>query len=140
MGGDYPLTLTSGHSRWSVHSMNQTSRLMLETHRGGPNVLINTADAEARGIQNGASVRLHNDLSSFQAEAKVSAAVRPGQVISYNGWEPYQHVDWKHAAEVEPGMVKWLHFAGGEGHLRFWTTQWQPAPIDRAFRVEVEPA
>ena len=120
--------------------MNQTSRLMLETHRGGPNVLINTADAEARGIRNGSSVRLRNDLSSFQAEAKVSGAVRPGQVISYNGWEPYQHVDWKHAAEVEPGMVKWLHFAGGEGHLRFWTTQWQPAPIDRAFRVEVEPA
>ncbi len=31
-----------------------------------------------------------------------------------------------------------FHFAGGEGHLKYWTTQWQPAPIDRAFRVEVE--
>ncbi len=140
MGGDYPLVLTSGHSRWSIHSMNQTDRLMLETHRGGPSVLINSSDADARGIQNGASVRLYNDVSSFKAEAKVSGAVRPGQVISYNGWETYQHAGWKHAAEVEPGMVKWLHFAGGEGHLRYWTTQWQPAPIDRAFRVEVEPA
>lgn len=140
MGGDYPLSLTSGHSRWSMHSMNQTDRLMLETHRGRPVVLLNTADAAARGIGDGESVRLHNDISSLLAQAKVSAAVRPGQVISYNGWEPYQYVDWKHSAEVEPGMVKWLHFAGGEGHLRYWLTQWQPVPIDRAFRVEVERA
>jgi anaerobic selenocysteine-containing dehydrogenase len=123
-----------------MHSMNQADRLMLETHRGRPVVLLNTADAAARGIRDGESVRLHNDVSSFLAQAKVSGAVRPGQVISYNGWEPYQYAGWKHAAEVEPGMVKWLHFAGGEGHLRFWLTQWQPAPIDRAFRVEVEPA
>ena len=118
--------------------MNQADRLMLETHRAQPTVLINTADAEARRIRNGASVRVHNDVSSFHAMAKVSGAIRPGQVVSYNGCEPFQYQDWKHAAETEPGMVKWLHFAGGEGHLRFWTAQWQPAPIDRAFRVEVE--
>jgi len=138
MGGDYPLVLTSGHSRWSIHSMNQSDRAMLGTGRGEPVVLLSAADASARGIGDGAMVRVHNDVSSFAAQAKVSSGVRPGQVVSYNGWEPYQYADWKHAAEVEPGMVKWLHFAGGEGHLKYWTTQWQPAPIDRAFRVEVE--
>jgi len=140
MGGDYPLVMTSGHSRWSIHSMNQSDRAMLGTHRGEPLVLLSIADAAARGIDDGALVRVHNDIASFVVHAKVSGGVRPGQAMSYNGWEPYQYADWKHAAEVEPGMVKWLHFASGEGHLRYWTTQWQPAPIDRAFRVEVEKA
>ncbi len=100
--------------------------------------------ADRRGGRGGArhrrraAVRVRNDVASFVAQAKVAAGVRPGQVISYNGWEAYQYADWRHSAEVEPGMVKWLHFAGGEGHLKYWTTQWQPAPIDRAFRVEVE--
>ena len=140
MGGDYPLVLTSGHSRWSIHSMNHADRAMLGTHRGEPVVVIGVEDAAARGIADGARVRVRNDVASFVAQAKVSGAVRPGQAISYNGWEPYQYDGWRHSAEVEPGMVKWLHFAGGEGHLRYWTTQWQPAPIDRAFRVEVEAA
>jgi hypothetical protein len=35
-------------------------------------------------------------------------------------------------------MIKWLHLAGGQGHLRYWPIQWQPVPIDRAVRVEVE--
>jgi DMSO reductase family type II enzyme molybdopterin subunit len=140
MGGPYPLVLTSGHSRWSIHAMNHADRVMLGTHRGEPTVLVGIADAAARGIGDGARVRIHNDVASFVAQARVSAAVRPGQVISYNGWEPYQYADWRHSAEVEPGMVKWLHFAAGEGHLRYWTAQWQPAPIDRAFRVDVEPA
>ncbi len=140
MGGDYPLVLTSGHSRWSIHSMNQADRAMLGTHRGEPLVLIGPGDAAVRGLRDGDRVRVRNDVSSFGAQVKIAAGVRPGQVVSYNGWEPYQYDAWRHSAEVEPGMVKWLHFAGGEGHLRYWTTQWQPAPIDRAFRVEVESA
>ncbi len=140
MGGEYPLVLTSGHSRWSIHSMNHADRAMLGTHRGEPAVLIGHADAAARGIGDGDRVRVYNGVSSFVSQVKVAAGVRPGQVISYNGWEPYQYADWRHSAETEPGMVKWLHFAGGEGHLRYWTAQWQPAPIDRAFRVEIEPA
>jgi hypothetical protein len=42
--------------------------------------------------------------------------------------------------DVEPGMVKWLHLAGGYGHLRYWPLQWQPVPIDRAIRVDIEKA
>jgi len=40
--------------------------------------------------------------------------------------------------DLEPGMVKWLHLAGGYGHLRYWPIQWQPTPVDRAVRVDVE--
>jgi len=59
-------------------------------------------------------------------------------VILYNGFEPYQHRDWYSQADVEPGMVKWLHMAAGYGHLKYRPLHWQPVPIDRAVRVDVE--
>ena len=37
-------------------------------------------------------------------------------------------------------MVKWLHFAGGYGHLRYRGLHWQPVPIDRGVRVDIEKA
>ncbi|KKK89440.1 hypothetical protein LCGC14_2733090, partial [marine sediment metagenome] len=63
--------------------------------------------------------------------------VRPGQVIVYNGWEPYQFRGWTGPMDTEPGMVKWLHLAGGYGHLRYWPMQWQPVPFDRGIKVAV---
>ncbi len=68
---------------------------------------------------------------------------------------PYKKIFWNEARrvaqhcigcfprlerDVEPGMVKWLHLAGGYGHLRYWPLQWQPVPIDRAIRIDIEKA
>ncbi|KKL69704.1 hypothetical protein LCGC14_2112270, partial [marine sediment metagenome] len=53
MGGEYPLGLTSGHSRWSIHSMNTTNPIILETHRGRPHMVMNPQDAAARGLADG---------------------------------------------------------------------------------------
>ncbi|RLC56793.1 MAG: hypothetical protein DRI30_05330, partial [Chloroflexi bacterium] len=69
-----------------------------------------------------------------------SASVRPGQVIIYNGWEPYQFENWWDESNLEPGMIKWLHLAGGYGHLKYWPTEWQPCPAMRATRCEIAPA
>ena len=137
-GGDYPFQMTSGHNRWSIHSMNITNRLMLETHQGRPFIFMNDRDARERGIENGNEVRVHNDMGSFSVPVKISPSVMPGQIISYNGFEPYMYRDWKDAANVETGMVKWLHLAGGYGHLRYWFLNWQPCPVDRGMRVDVE--
>ena len=138
MGGDYPLVLTSGHNRWSIHSMNITNRLLLQTHRGRPHMVMSPLDAQGRGISDQEEVRVYNDCGSFLVPVKLSPSVRPGQVIVYNGWDPYQFRGWTGPMDVEPGMVKWLHLAGGYGHLRYWPIQWQPTPVDRAVRVEVE--
>jgi DMSO reductase family type II enzyme molybdopterin subunit len=137
MGGDYPLVMTSGHNRWSVHSVNITNSVMLNTHRGRPHLVIGDGDAAARGVSDGDAVRVFNDVGAFTVPAKVASGVRPGQVIIYNGWDPVQFPDWKGPMDLEPGMVKWLHFAGGYGHLRYWITQWQPVPIDRGIAVDV---
>ena len=137
-GGDYPFRMTSGHNRWSIHSMNITNRIIQDTHRGRPHVVMNNDDAAARGICDNEEVRVFNDMGSCCVPVKLSPSVRPGQVIIYNGWEPYQFREWQDAANVEPGMVKWLHLAGGYGHLRYWPLQWQPAHIDRGVRVDVQ--
>jgi DMSO reductase family type II enzyme molybdopterin subunit len=137
MGGDYPLMLTSGHNRWSVHGTNIVNRLLLETHRGYPHLVINPADARSREIENDDEVRVYNDMGSFLVRAKVTEVAQPGQVICYTGWDPYQFNGWHGPSDVEGGMVKWLHLAGGYGHLRYWPFMWQPSPADRATRVEV---
>ncbi|KAA0233562.1 MAG: Dimethylsulfide dehydrogenase subunit alpha [Acidimicrobiales bacterium] len=139
MGGDHPLRLTGGHPRWSIHSTNTTNRHILGTTRGTPTVHINPGDAAARGIADGHRVRVFNDLGSCSPAARLSPAVRPGQVILYASWEPYLYPEWRDVTCVEPGMVKWLHFAGGYGHLTYLPNQWQPTQSDRLFRVDVEP-
>jgi DMSO reductase family type II enzyme molybdopterin subunit len=136
-GGDYPFEMTSGHPRWSIHSMNITNKTLLQTHRGRPHLMMNDVDAARLGIVDEEEVEVTNDLGTMLTPVKLSATVRPGQVISYNGWEPYMYRTWRGASDLEPGMVKWLHFAGGYGHLRYWPFQWQPVPFDRGVRVNV---
>ncbi|MCC7364861.1 MAG: molybdopterin-dependent oxidoreductase [Dehalococcoidia bacterium] len=143
MGGDYPFVITSGHNRWSLHSINITNRLLLETHRGHPFVFMNDGDARARDIADDEEVRVHNDVGSFLVRTRVTPSVRPGQLVIYNGWEPYLFRGWNGQADVEPGMVKWLHLAGGYGHLRWSPVHYQPSQVDRLTRADVskvEPA
>ncbi len=139
-GGDHPFTMTSGHARWTVHTTNVVNRSMLETHRGEPSVILSPTDAEGRNIGADDRVRVFNDVSEFVCAVKISPSVRPGQVIMYNGWEPYQFEKWEDPASIEPGMVKWLHLAGGYGHMRYWLMQCQPIPIDRGIAVDIAKA
>ncbi len=136
-GGEYPLRLTSGHPRWSIHSMNHTSRVMLGTHRGHPVMYMNPDDMEERSLDNGDEACVFNDLADMRIRVRRSPGTKPGQVVIYNGYEPFQFKDWRGPENVEPGMVKWLHFAGGYGHLQYRGLHWQPIPIDRAVHLDV---
>jgi DMSO reductase family type II enzyme molybdopterin subunit len=130
--------MTSGHNRWSIHSMNMTNNILLNTHRGEPFVFINDRDAADLGVGDGAKVKLVSDVGEVLVAAKLSEACRPGQVILYNGFEPYMHENWYGQADLEPGHVKHLGFAAGYGHLDYRILSWQPIPADRAVRVDVE--
>jgi len=138
MGGEHPFILTSGHSRAGVNGMHSTDKTMMATTRGTPVAHINDEDAAARGIENGEEIRVFNDDSTILIQAKVTPAVRPGQVLIYTGFESYQSPEWKDLATLETGMVKWLHLAGGYGHLAYRPLLWQPVPIDRGVRVDYE--
>ncbi|GAB4338604.1 MAG: hypothetical protein Kow0010_26970 [Dehalococcoidia bacterium] len=137
-GGDYPFLVTSGHNRWSIHSLNIANRMMQETHRGTPHIVMNPADAARLGVQDNETVRVYNDQGEFFVPVKTSPSARPSQLVMYNGFEPYQFPKWTSPNDAEPGMIKWLHLAGGYGHLRYWSTEWQPCPVMRGTRVNVE--
>ncbi len=137
-GGDYPFMITSGHNRWSIHSLNIANDMMQETHRGTPHIVVNNRDAARLGIRDNDMLRVYNDMGEFSVPALVSASARPGQVVMYNGFEPYQFPKWAGPNDIEPGMIKWLHLAGGYGHLKFWVTEWQPSPVMRATRCNIE--
>ena len=139
-GGKGEFILTSGHNRWSIHSMNMTNNIILNTHRGEPFMFMNNTDAAAKGLENGVEARVFNDAGSMLISVKISPAVRPGQVIIYNGFEPYMHRGWNSQADIEPGIVKWLGMAAGYGHLQYRPLAWQPIPADRAVNVDVEKA
>jgi DMSO reductase family type II enzyme molybdopterin subunit len=132
--------LTSGHNRWSIHSMNMTNDIILNTHRGEPFVFLNDAEAQELGIGNGDRVRLVSDEGDTRVQAKLSPSVRPGQVILYNGFEPYMHEKWYSQADLEAGQMKHLGLVGNYGHLKYRLFSWQPIPADRAVRVDVERA
>ena len=52
-GGDYPLRMTGGHTRWSIHATWRDSALMLRLQRGEPALWVSSLDASARGIRDG---------------------------------------------------------------------------------------
>ncbi|MDX1649793.1 MAG: molybdopterin-dependent oxidoreductase, partial [Myxococcota bacterium] len=136
-GGDHPLRLTGGHTRWSIHATWRDSRLMLRLQRGEPAAWVAAEDARARGIADGDRVRIHNDVGAFEAVAKVSPSVQPGQVIVYHAWEPYQFKDWKGQQEPVPAPWKPIHMAGGYGQLHYRPIYLAPGHAPRAQCVEL---
>ena len=120
--------------------MNMTNDIMLNTHRGEPFAFLNDADAAELGIENGGLMRVFNDYGEMRIAAKTSPACRPGQLIVYNGFEPYMHEQWWSQADLESGHIKHLGLVGNYGHLKYRIFSWQPIPADRAVYVDVAPA
>jgi anaerobic selenocysteine-containing dehydrogenase len=139
-GGDHPLTLTSGHTRWSIHALWRDHALMLQLQRGEPLVLLNDGDAEARGVADHDLVRVSNDLASFTARAKLAAAIRPGQVQIYHAWEPYQFRGGRSHQELAPSPMKPTQLVGDYGHLHWGFGRYEPNQVNRDTRVEVTKA
>jgi DMSO reductase family type II enzyme molybdopterin subunit len=139
-GGDYPLRLTGGHTRWSIHATWRDSALMLRLQRGGPALWMSAEDADARGLVDGDDVRVYNDNGEFEAMVKLSGGVQPGQIIIYHAWEPYQFKNWK--GQQEPVVAPWkaLHLAGGYSQIHYRMIYGAPSHSPRGGTVEVERA
>jgi len=136
-GGDYPLVMTGGHNRHSVHGFFRTNPISLALEHGEPAMWISAADARARGIQEHDLVRVYNDIGEFLVRAKVSPAVRPGQVILYHAWENYQFQGGMGHRNVIPTPINPVETAGGYFHIQHTPAILQPGHNDRDTRVEV---
>jgi DMSO reductase family type II enzyme molybdopterin subunit len=139
-GGLFPLRLTGGHTRWSVHAIWRDTKLMLRLQRGEPVVYLNAGDATARGIHDHARVRVFNDLGAFHVRAKIATSVQPGQAVIYHAWEPYQFERWLGSQTVVSSPWKALHLVGDYGQLHYRMYYGAPSHAPRDTRVDIEPA
>jgi nitrate reductase alpha subunit len=137
-GGSYPLRLTGGHTRWSIHATWRDSSLMLRLQRGEPSVWISDRDARERSVADGDRVRVFNDVGEFEAIAKVAAVVQPGQTMIYHAWEPYQFRRHRGSQEPVPAPWKPAQLAGGYGQLHYRMVYNAPGHTPRGQRVQIE--
>jgi len=137
-GGAYPLTLSGGHTRWSIHSQWRDQAPMLRLQRGEPVVYVNPDDAARRNIADHDLVRMRNDLGASVLRAKVAPYVRPGEVICYHAWEPYQFRDNHSDHSLMPSPIKATSLVGDYGQLHWSFGHWEPNGVDRDTKVEVE--
>ncbi|MBI2351565.1 MAG: molybdopterin-dependent oxidoreductase [Deltaproteobacteria bacterium] len=136
-GGKYPLQITGGHARWSIHSEQVDDTLMLQLQRGEPVMFMSQRDAVARGLDDGDTVEVSNDVGTFRIQAVVSPAVRPGQVIIYHAWENYQFEGWGHFKSVMASPMNPVELAGDYFHIRPVTMSNYPGFSDRDTLAEV---
>jgi len=93
----YPLMMLSSHTRYRNHSaffMNPMLRGEVYTHE----LWLSATDAIARGISDGDTVRVYNDLGSMIMTAYVTKRTSPGVVLSrLGGWfrpDSTNRTDW----------------------------------------------
>ncbi len=137
-GGDHPFTMTGGHTRWSIHAVWRDHDLMLRLQRGEPVLFLNEADARAKGIGDHDFVRVWNDLGSFEARAKLTGAIRPGQVHIFHAWEPYQFRSPLSHQALIPSPIKPTQLVGDYGQLHWSLAHYEPNQVDRDTRVDLE--
>ncbi len=113
--------------------------MMLRLQRGEPVVYLTPRNARARGIADHDRVRVWNDLGSFEARAKPSGGIHPGQVHIYHAWEPFQFRGGASHQSLVPSPIKPTQLVGDYGHLTYTPTEWQPVPFDRCINVDCEP-
>lgn len=138
IGGNHPLIMTGGKTRWSIHSTWRDSETMLRLHRPDPYLLMSIGDARARQIQDGDWIRVRNDVGSFVCRAKVSPGLRQGQTLMYHAWESYQFRGKGDMNHVAPTPLNPVELAGGHPHLTYRFLSGQPSVFDRDTRIEVE--
>lgn len=117
----FPFLLMTPHARWSIHSTYKTSTLLQRLQRGKPYVMVNPQTAAARGIKDGADVRMYNDLAEVVLMAKLVAGVPPDALVMEHGWEPFMYRHKRGHNALQADMLNLLEVSDGWGHLRFGT-------------------
>jgi assimilatory nitrate reductase catalytic subunit len=84
---DSVLILNTGRIRDQWHTMTRTGRVPhLMTHVAAPSLALHPADAAARGISDGALVKMENAQGSAVVRASLDAGLRPGEVFLPMHW------------------------------------------------------
>jgi anaerobic selenocysteine-containing dehydrogenase len=111
----HPLTLQQGRTLTQFHGFYDHGRALPSLARldPEPRLWIAPADAEARGLVDGAPIRVFNGQGGFEARAHVTARVPPGTVWMRDGWTGLNVVT-SGAAVVPDDAVDLFPFAAGQ--------------------------
>ena len=137
-GGIYPLRLSGGHTRWSMHSIWRASEELLRLQRGEPVAYVSEADAANRGIRDHDMIRVRNDVGAFELRAKVSPSVQPGMVIVYHAWEGYQFKGWATQNDVAASPIKPTNLVGDYGQLHYRMASYTMNHVPKEVAVDIE--
>ncbi|MBP3701742.1 MAG: molybdopterin-dependent oxidoreductase, partial [Lachnospiraceae bacterium] len=88
----YPLIFGQLRPKYRVHTQWSTSEWMKELDPE-PVLMINSVDAEPRGIKNGDMVKAYNDRGYVIIKAVINEGARPGMIIIPKGWQKGQFVE-----------------------------------------------
>jgi anaerobic selenocysteine-containing dehydrogenase len=85
----YPLAFRQGRTLTQFHAFYEHGRALptLATADPEPFLWISPEDAGARGIEDGAPIRLYNERGELRARARVTSKIPPGTVWMRDGWE-----------------------------------------------------
>jgi DMSO reductase family type II enzyme molybdopterin subunit len=137
-GGAYPIEVTGGHTRHSIHAIFRANKTLLNLQRGEPVLYMSERDALERDIRDHDLARVSNDIGSYVVHVKPTPAIQPGQAVIYHAWEPYQFENWNSSQNVVTGAFKPLHLLGGYGQFGYRPILGQPSHTPRAQKVQVE--
>jgi DMSO reductase family type II enzyme molybdopterin subunit len=134
----FPLRLTSGHTRWSIHAISRDQKLLLRLQRGEPVAWMHPGDMTRRGLEDHDRIRIRNEHGAFEARVKPADRIQPGMVQIFHAWEPYQFKGWQ--GQQAPVVSPWkpTHLAGGYGQLHYRMFYNGPGHNPRGVGVEVE--
>jgi anaerobic selenocysteine-containing dehydrogenase len=84
----YPLAFRQGRTLAHFHGFYDHGRALPSLARADaePVLWISPADAAARGVTDGAAIRIHNERGALEARARVTDKIAPGTVWMRDGW------------------------------------------------------
>jgi anaerobic selenocysteine-containing dehydrogenase len=85
----YPLTFRQGRTLTHFHGFYDHGRALPTLAEADPDPVLwlSPADAAARGVADGAPIRLYNERGEMRARARVTGAIGAGTVWMRDGWE-----------------------------------------------------
>ena len=112
----FPLTLAQGRTLAAFHGFYDNGRALptLARHDPEPFLWIAPADAQARGLEHGAPIRIHNERGSFEARAHVTDKLPSGVVWMRDGWIGLNRLTGGEPVLPDGAVDLFPHFSAGQ--------------------------
>jgi anaerobic selenocysteine-containing dehydrogenase len=100
----FPLALVTPKTHLFLNSTfaNQARQ---HSAQPAPEVVVSPGDAQTRGIEDGARVRVWNERGAFACEARVSDDARPGVLVAPMGWWNADYEGGRSAQATTPQLL-----------------------------------